>query len=370
MKLLYIGTHFCPADSFARLLVLGDELVFLDRPSVTFGNWGTIGHQSAMRGVAFESNAPVKISVVEPPSGPARGLYESYVQADITNPAFVAAFLDGLKDDDVFAERYLPPGANYGGGRNGVDLRRLLVADHSLYDVVLDLTQDHPSLMYKPETPEGRRAVAKTLLVDASIQVTSALLMADEIDALPVADDVTYPKLLALRASSSKYIGGVHSLAPRLGMEFARTIIPDEALRKLDFKGIFEYREKTKDVYAAWNIEINKTAAKIGDLDLQDPEEAIKKLIATELLPKVREYENELVSIRDKLFGDLIKGVATWEFPAISIAYFANLGFAGAVTAFAAAVRGAAPHVVDYINSRRSAVRKHAVSYLIGLSKR
>ncbi len=369
MKLLYIGTHYCPPDSLARLLVLGDELVFLDRPSVTFDNWGTIGSQSYMRGVSFEGS-PVAVSVVEPPSGPARGLFKSYVQADITNPAFIKAFLDGLKDDNVFAERFLPPGANYGDGRNGVDLRRLLVADQSLYNVVLDLSQDHPSLMYKPETPEGRRAVVKTLIVDASIQVTSALLMANEIDALPIADDVTYPKLLALRASSSNYVGGTHSLAPRLGLEFARSIIPDEVMKQLDFKDIFEYRNQTKDIYKAWNIEISNTAAKISDADLKDPDETIRKLIATELQPKVLEYENELISIRDKLFGDLIKGVATWEFPTISIAYFANLGFAGAVAAFAAVVKGTVPHIVDYVSSRRAAVRKHAVSYLIGLSKR
>jgi hypothetical protein len=320
VKLLYIGTHFCPVDSLARLLVLGDELVFLDRPSVTFDNWGTIGAQSYMRRYSFKGS-PVTVSVVEPASG----LYESYVQADITNPAFVKAFLDGLKSDDAFAERFLPPDANYGDGRNGVDIRRLLVADESLYDVALDLSRDDPSLMYKPEMPEGRRAVAKTLIVDASVQVTSALLMADEIDALPIADDVTYPKLLALRASSSNYVGGTHSLAPRLGLEFARAIIPDEVLRKLDFKDIFEYRNKSKDVYKGWNVEISKTAAKISESDLKDLDETIRKLIATELLPKVLEYENELVSIRDKLFGDLIKGVSTWEFPTISIAYFANL---------------------------------------------
>jgi hypothetical protein len=244
------------------------------------------------------------------------------------------------------------------------------VTDQSLYDVALDLSEDHPPLMYKPETPEGRRAVAKMLIVDASIEVTSALLMADEIDALPIADDATYPRLLTLRASSSNYVGGTHSLAPRLGLEFARAIIPDEALRKLDFKGIFEYREKSMDVYKAWNVDINRTAAIISDSDIENIDETIRKLIATELMPKVREYEVELASIRDKLFGGLIKAVVTWEFPTISIAYFGNLGFAGAVTAFAAGVRGVVPHVVDYVSSKRAAGRKHAVSYLIGLSKR
>jgi len=79
------------------------------------------------------------------------------VKADIENPAFVKAVLDGLSGDDTFAERILPPRANYGDGRNGADLRRLLVADQSLYGATFDLSQDHPSLMYQPQTPEGRR---------------------------------------------------------------------------------------------------------------------------------------------------------------------------------------------------------------------
>lgn len=369
MKLLYFGTHFCPSDTLARLLVLGDELVFLDRPSVTFDNWGTVGAPSLMRQVSWEGS-PVKVSVVEPPSGPARHLYKSYVQADITNPAFVRAVLDGLKSDEVFAQRFLAPGGNYGEGRSGTDVRHLLVNDPSLYDATFDLTQGDPSLMFKPNTAEGRRAVARTLIVDASIQATSALLMADETNALPVGDDQTYPKLLALRTASPNYIGGANTLAPRLGLEFARAIIPDEALRKLEFKDIFEYRHKSKDIYDAWNIELNKIAAKISEQDLKDPDETIRKLIATELMPKVREYETELISIRDKLFGDLIKSIAAWEFPTISIAYFANMGFTGAIVAFAAGLKATVPHIVDYVTSRRAVVRRHAMSYLIGLSKR
>jgi hypothetical protein len=211
--------------------------------------------------------------------------------------------------------------------------------------------------------------VVRNLIVDASIQVTSALLLADEMDALPIADDATFPKLLAMRAANSNYVGDTHRLAPRIGLEFARAVIPDEALRKLEFKDIFEYRVKSKAVYATWNAELNKIAAKLSDSDLQKPDETMGKLIATELIPRVREYESELVSIRDKLFGDLIKSVTTWEFPTISIAYFANLGFAGAVAAFAAGLKSTVPHIVDYVTSRRAAVRRHAMSYLVGLSK-
>jgi len=369
VKLLYIGTHFCPSDTLARLLILADELVFLDRPSVTFDSWGTVGSESFMRRISWEG-APVKVTVAKPPSGPASLFYEPYVQADITNPTFVRAFVDGLKNDNDFAERFLPPGANYGQGRNGADVRRLLVADPSLGNATFDLTRGDPSIMYKADTAVGRRAVVRSLMVDASIQVTSALLMADETEALPIADDITFPKLLALRATSSNYVGETHTLTPRLGLEFARAIIPDEALRKLEFRDIFEYRQKSKDVYEAWNLELNSIAAKISETEIKDPDETIRKLIATDLAPKVRAYEAELESIRDRLFGDLIKSVATWELPTISFAYIADLGFAGAVAAFAAVLRGTVPHVVDYVTSRRAVVRKHAMSYLIGLSKR
>jgi hypothetical protein len=74
-------------------------------------------------------------------------------------------------------------------------------------------------------------------------------------------------------------------MAPRLGLEFAKAIIPDEVLSKIKFKGIFAYRDKSKDVYKAWNVELNNISAKIGDADLRNPEETIRKLIATELIP-------------------------------------------------------------------------------------
>ena len=160
------------------------------------------------------------------------------------------------------------------------------------------------------------------------MQITSAQLVADDIDALPISDDETFPRLLALRASSPKYVGGVHVLAPLLGLEFARAVIPDAALRKIDVSGILDYRRKSSDVYKAWSATINE-CVEIADAEMQNPNDAIQKIIKTELMPKVGEYENELAAIRDKMFGGLIKGLATWEFPTISVAFLANLGFAG-----------------------------------------
>jgi hypothetical protein len=380
MKLLFIGASACSADTLARLLLLGNEICFLDRPSVTFDNWGTIGHQSPLRRLST-TGLPVQISVHAPPSRGAGLYYAPYVEADLANPAFVKAFFDGLRNDAAFADKMIQPHANYGSNVTGSDLRRELLNDPTLRAGTYDLARgESPGLMERPDTSEGRRLIARTFLTEASIEVTSALLMSEEKEALPVADDNTYPKLLALRTSSPKYVGGVAPLAPLLGMHFARAVIPDQVLKKLEFKDIFEYRAKSKDIYDAWTVEMSKAAAKITDSDITDPAEAIQKILATELVPRVREFENEMASVRDKLFADLVNRVVTWELPTVSAAYFTNLGHLDGLALFTEAIkvaavayagaRAAVPALTEYVTSKRAIKRKHAVSYLVGLTKK
>jgi hypothetical protein len=92
MKLLYTGASYCSEPTFKRLLLVGSELVFMDRPSVTFTRWGTVGHASPFRQMDSEGE-PVKISVHTPPAGPAGDLYAPYAAADFENPEFVRIFL-------------------------------------------------------------------------------------------------------------------------------------------------------------------------------------------------------------------------------------------------------------------------------------
>ncbi len=201
-----------------------------------------------------------------------------------------------------------------------------------------------------------------------TIQVTNTLLVADEIEAAPVSDDLYFPRLLALRSASPKYIGGTAPLSPYLGLEFAKAVIPDELLQQLRMEDIFRYRNKSKDLYLAWSTDLNRLTAGIGDVEPAQYEAEIGKLVATELAPKLVEYRKEMVDIRDALFGDLVKKVTAWEFPALSIAYFTDVGFWGAIAAFVGGgVRAAAPPLVDYVKAHRAVKRKHAVSYLIGL---
>jgi hypothetical protein len=367
MKLLYCGSSYCNETTLKRLLLIGTELVFMDRPSVTFGGkWGTVGHQSIFRNVDTRGG-PVSVTVYGPPSGPATELYEPYAIADFDNPEFTRIFLEGLRRDNAFASKFIQTEANYGNGIQGKMILDALARDGDLTPQPLSV-ESEPRAFFRVDTVEARRATLKTIMADASVQVTSALVVADEAQAVSVADDPYFLNLLSLRTSGTEYVGGSAPHAWLIGLEFAKAIIPDEVLQRLSLSEITAYRRKSADVYRAWTAELNLMAAKIDDLEVAETQARIPKLITTELEPKIIAYKAEMASIRDSLFGDVVKGVANWKVPALSFGSMATLGFTAAIIAFvsSAGMMAAGP-IADYVKSRRSARRKHAISYLVGL---
>src|SRR5690242_5553351 len=103
MKLLFTGEMLCSIDTLRRLLLVAEEIAFLDRPSVNLGNGGTIGMQSPWRQVRMPEDSPVKISVHAPPPGMDEKKYASAIAEDLSNPRFIAAVFDGLRTDPDFA---------------------------------------------------------------------------------------------------------------------------------------------------------------------------------------------------------------------------------------------------------------------------
>jgi hypothetical protein len=136
-------------------------------------------------------------------------------------------------------------------------------------------------------TPEGRIANFNIAVIEASIKVTSTSLLSDNFNAQPVSDDKFFAKLLSMRASSGNYIGGSAPLAPFLGFEMVKAVIPDEALQRLSISDIIEYRRKSADAYQAWEADINRLAAKMDKVKFEKAQSDIPKLIARELKPQV-----------------------------------------------------------------------------------
>ena len=366
MKLLYSGEEFCDQPILKRMLMVAEEIYFMDRPSVTFKNWGTVGHDSYARRIDW-SGSPVLIDAVKPPSGPGEWLYSPYIEADINNTEFSRIVLEGLRSSDEFASKFIKFGANYGSG-TGEEIVKSLRQDNDLLNGEFTLEVDGPN-MFDVSTPERRKETFKTILIEASIKTTSSLIVSEEINTIPVSEDPFIAHLIGLRASDSAYVGGTSKHAPYIGMDVAKSVIPDEALNHLNITEILEYREKAKDAYDAWITEVNRAAAEIGNIEGVISPDEIAKIIATDFAPRVVEYRNDMCAIRDDIFADVMKKVTTWEVPTLSLAYLANLGVAGAVTLFASALAPAVPDIVDYFKDKRDVERRNAMSFLIKLSK-
>jgi hypothetical protein len=375
VKLLYCGGTICDASTYKRLLMLADQIGFMDRPGVSFPKWGMIGMPSPARGLVQEmADTPIPVVVYSPPSGRIDDLYKRYIEADLADPQFRGVVLDGLNKNATFAAKLVQLDGEYGSMRQtdryitrGSAVVRTLVDDEVLRHAPLSVEEIHGN-MFGVRDDVGRRATLAALLTDASIQVTNAMLLSEESGLLPVTDDPFLSHLIALRAAQP-YVGQVPARAPLIGMAVAQAVIPDEALQRLTIHDIIDYRKTTKDAYGAWSAELNRLAALIDDIPASEVEKRVSRLVTTEVAPKLHEYRNEMKSARDKLFGDLVKKVAGWEVPTVSFAYLLEMSLGTAALVFANALLPAIPAVVDYLQAIAQVERKNSMSYLIGLAK-
>jgi hypothetical protein len=364
MKLLYAGDSAASPPDLKRLLILATEIVFIDRPSVTFDNWGTIGADSPMRRIDL-SGSPVAISVEAPPSGPARFGYESFVQADLDNRHFRSTFLSGFRSDKDFASKFVQMKASY-GDRTGQEIWEAIVADASLQQVEDLSDASAPGALFGIETEAERRATFRVLLTEASIKVTAAQAVAARSEAIPISENPTFTQLLALRTSDASYLGSQRDrVSAWLATAIIQSVVPDVVVQKADIADILKYREKTADAYSAFLSEIDRLTTVLDNTDPRDALIDIPRFIAAEVTPQVKAARDDLERARDAFFASLMKEVIKWEVPTISIAFLTATPFAAALLAFAAGLRAAAPPIIDYLKDNRAADRKHAFAYLL-----
>jgi hypothetical protein len=65
MRLLFTGSFLPPEATFMRLLLVADEIAVMDRPSINFGDWGTVGSTSPMRSwIPAFAETPVRLVAI------------------------------------------------------------------------------------------------------------------------------------------------------------------------------------------------------------------------------------------------------------------------------------------------------------------
>jgi hypothetical protein len=159
------------------------------------------------------------------------------------------------------------------------------------------------------------------------------------------------------------------SPAAALGFEIVRSVIPDETLQHLLVSDIMTFRDETRDVYAAWEGDLEQLAAKLEESGSADLAGYAGTLVATEVAPKMRIYRAELAGVRDSLFGDIVKSATDWKLPTLAYAALRhNPLLATAVSVLGNATAAVVKGVTDNWKDRRAIVRKHGVEYLVKLA--
>ena len=365
MRVVYSGGTICTFETLKRLVLLADEIAFMDRPSVSVGSFGTVGCESEFRRFRLDEG-PVTFSVHAPPDRQKKDLYLRYIEADLKDSNFVRVVLDGLKSSLTFQNRLIQLDANYGWG-SGRQVLDELLKDSELYVGEYEVPHE-PKLLYVPDTEIGRRQTLSVMLIEASIQVTNALIVAESAALSPVSDDPYICHLISLRASCMTYVSQPARSASLLGLEICKSVLPDEVIARLSMQDLIEYRRSSKDSYEAWSLEVEKLSQNLLDIPPEKFGVEAAKLIVKDVRPRMLELRSDMTYARDQLFGDLVKTVSKWEVPTLSAAYLASLSLPTAIAAFASALVPAVPAVVDYYIQRRNLVRKNSMAYLVGVS--
>lgn len=361
MKVLYYGGTFCTEATLKRLLVVAQEITFIDRPSVKLSETsGTVGTATEARSIApLDPKYGIVISA-HAPYDKAVPMYQQYLQRDWQSAAFRRAVLRGL-NDPVFAGRLLALDGNYGDA-TGQQIRDALLADPALR--APDLPAINHSTMFKIDTPEGRIETLGSLVSEASIMVSGALVGASDTGCAPITDDETLAALFAARCAEVPGDGGQSAALAVLGDEIARSVLPDWVLAQLSIPDILDYRAKTKDAYAAWLADLDALVISLEEVKAENYQEEAKKLIRSKVNPKITEYKRAMASVRDGMFGGLVSSAPSWAVPAVVVAYLVGGPVAALIGGLAQAGLTAG---VTYYNGKRKAGRDHAVSYLLRL---
>jgi hypothetical protein len=348
------------------LLVLANEIGFSDRPSIRFDNAsGNVGVRTPFRSFPEVPN-PLHLVIHEPPTGPIEDIYGPFVAADSKNHRIRRIFLEGLANNQTFQERYVSTGAKYGDFTGG-QIVAALCTDETLLDADLGDVRGFEDA-FDMSTTKGRRDTLRVLLADASIHVTTAVLGAEEHGLVPVTDDPFLARLIALRIGEDE--SRIEPTVVDVGYELVRAVVPDEVLGRLDIPDLLKFRAKTADIYTSWGQEVERLRAILDEPSTEALPDRVRKLVVADVVPKMNALRVELSSMRDSLFGDVIKSAVDWKLPALAIALFHHDPLlASALAVLGGAASAGVKAAVDRSVKRRDIVRKNGFAYLVQLQQ-
>jgi len=385
INVFYYPDMFVSHTTLKKAILLFDEIHFTDRPSFTFhgGQVGTIGGPSPLRPfeASFRDNG-VPLFVHGAPGGPVEGNFYEEITADVNDLLFLTRFQDGLRHSETFRDLQIAHGDyNIGDRECGTHedvAQRLVSVDLpsalSAHETAMALLADPKIHSFRLSTPTD---CAKNLVFEAAVcsaKMNFALSISSKHGFIPLADAVPYGSLLGAkyaRAIQKLEPGKNHIQVTDLSFAIFDELIPTERLEQMTFEEVIRYRKASETAREEFLTHLAMIQAKQASIGSDgDYIGAVDKIVKTEILPAVRNFQNKLQTIDESFYGTLVKGAlgAALGYSA-GVSFFGDLSWEKLLMLAGGTVTYVGRAFIDGILATRAAKRECAISYILSLDK-
>lgn len=307
MKLIYADDPDVDEFTFKRLMLLGNELTFVERPSIQLAeNFGTVGATPNVAGLLtqFEGSA-IGLHVGKPPTTVfSSEFYNKYFEIDLRNPSFIKTVLDALASNQTW-HWYFDPRETQAQGEYE-DMTTWIAKRRAELDAFDFNSITRPEHIGRITSDDEARFAIRTLLAEASMRTTAVLSVAQDSGATPICGRPYLNQLLLTRLSDAAYTG-TPIRSRQLCLRLFESLVPDEALTHLTISDLLLFRERTKAYYEAWSIQVTKLEAELAQSNVDLTDSAIQNLIDSQIAPSILEVKKEIRKIRDEVLASGMK---------------------------------------------------------------
>lgn len=394
ISVFYYPDFFTEFPTVKKSVLLFDEIHFTDRPSFMFTmsdgsndifkpqpQFGTVGADSPLRAYekSFRDNG-VDLYVHKPVDGPVYGELLEYVTADVNDLEFLRRFQEGLHKSQRFRDLHIAQGSYGEAGDHSAVLAKYLE---------IDLEHDFPNGMkpmellmnpniskpYDFSTPESALRTFLMAAAFCSVKLNVALDIAKHNEFTPLADAAPYANLMrakyerAIKLLSGQSATGKLELTDLMFSVFDE-LVPPERLEKLTLGDIIRYRKESTKAREEFLEHLAILHAKQKGIGSDgNYEDAIRKLVLTEVIPAANTFKKQLETIYDKIWGALATGGVTYLGGSAAVELFGHLNWQTLIPLAGVAGSTIAKEAIQGWLAVRAAKRECALSYLLDLGK-
>jgi len=334
MKLTFADRPNIDELNFKRLLLLCNELSFVDRPSIHLtDNYGTVGMSSGINNLIKDfAGSPIKL-IVDCPSNTNFNseFYKKYFEKDLENPEFLETVLQGIKKHWIYNWHFDPKdnrsSIEFQDFKNWINNNQEFIRKTDLLSI------NKPEQLFQITNKEEALFAFKIIAAEQSLRVTSVIHICNKYESNPTCINPFLNKLISLRLSNNIYSGKTLK-SRQLGLKLMDCTIPDEALMQIPWQDILEFRGQTKDYFDAWTVEINRLEAILFKDNFSISDQDVINLYDSDINPRLWELKNEIRRIRDDRYKNILKTIKNTVLSSIAIGTLSSLSITGAIACF------------------------------------